>query len=211
LNADKQDFISTRASVNTEGIKREDKDRTISVTIYVDSIALDEHFRMENVFYDYDKASLRPESGAELEKLITLMRDNPSLDVEIGAHTDSKGDDAYNMNLSQQRAEAVVQYLISSGIERSRLTAKGYGETKPVAPNTVNGKDSPENRAKNRRTEFRILADVPSRRLIFDSSKPGTIGQQERNLQVTEEQSDNVEGSDSESEFGRPGSRVRGE
>ncbi len=211
LNADKQSFVSTRATFNTEGMKREDPDKTITLTIYVDSLFIDSTFRMENVFYDYDKASLKPESGAELEKLINLMKDNPSIDVEIAAHTDGKGDDAYNMNLSQQRAEAVVQYLISSGIERSRLTAKGYGETKPVAPNTVNGKDSEVNRAKNRRTEFRIMADVPSRRMVFDSSKPGTIGQQEKNLTVTEEQSDNVEATDSESEFGRPGSRVRGE
>jgi len=211
LNADKQNFISTRATVNTEGIKREDPDDTIHVTIYVDSIALDASFRMENVFYDYDKATLRPESGAELEKLVTLMKDNPSVDVEISSHTDGKGTDAYNLNLSQQRAESVVQYLISSGIDRSRLSAKGMGKSAPVAPNTKDGKDNPEGRQLNRRTEFRIMADVPSRRQVFDSAKPGTIGEQEKNLEVNEVQPDIEDSSDPESEFGNPGSRVRDE
>ncbi len=206
LTADKQNFISTRATVSTEGIRRQDPDDTVFVTIYVDSIAIDESFELANILYDYDQASLRPESQASLEKLTTLMNDNPSLDVQIFSYTDSKGTAAYNLNLSQQRAQSVVDYLIRNGVERSRLSAKGMGQADPVAPNTEDGRDNPEGRQLNRRTSFKIVTDVPTRRLIYDSSKPGTIGEQEKNLQIGEDFEDGS--SDSESDFGNPGSRV---
>jgi outer membrane protein OmpA-like peptidoglycan-associated protein len=194
LNGDKLSFISTRTSVNTDGYKRESPDDTINVVIYMDSIYIDSAFRMENIYYDYDKATLRPESGAELEKLINLMQDNPSLDVQIAAHTDGKGSEEYNMTLSQERAESVVNYLVSGGIDRSRLSAKGYGKSKPVAPNTTpSGADNPEGRQLNRRTEFIIIGDVPERHEIFNSSKPGTIGEQDRNLQIGENEQLDIE------------------
>lgn len=187
LNADKQNHISTRATFSTMGMKREEPNRTVNLTIYVDSFYIDQSFAMNNIYYDYDKATLRPESGAELEKLIRLLNDNPSLDVEIMAHTDSKGTDAYNQNLSRERAQSVVNYLVSSGISNSRFSASGLGEKQPAAPNTTaSGKDNPEGRQLNRRTEFKITADQPTRRLIYDSSKKGTIGEQERNLQIQE-------------------------
>ena len=194
LNGDKLSFISTRTSVNTEGYKRESPDDTINVVIYMDSIYIDSAFRMENIYYDYDKATLRPESGTELEKLISLMQDNPSLDVQIAAHTDGKGSDDYNNTLSQERAESVVNYLVSSGIDRSRLSAKGYGKTKPVASETTpSGADNPEGRQLNRRTEFVIIGDIPEKHEIFDSSRPGTIGEQERNLQIGENEQLDIE------------------
>ena len=86
------------------------------------------------------------------------MEANPELIVEIMSHTDSKGSDKYNEKLSQQRAESVVAYLISKGIKPERLKAKGYGESKPVAPNeNADGSDNPEGRAQNRRTDFKII------------------------------------------------------
>ncbi len=82
----------------------------------------------------------------------------PDLIVEISAHTDAKGNDDYNMKLSQKRAESVVEYLIRKGIDKKRLQAKGYGETQPIAPNKLpNGKDNPDGRALNRRTEFKVI------------------------------------------------------
>lgn len=107
---------------------------------------------LRNIYFDYDKATLRPESIEELERVVKFLRENPSLRVEIAGHTDSDGSDAYNLRLSQARAQAVVDYLISRGIESSRLIARGYGESRPVAPN-----DTPENKQKNRRTELKIL------------------------------------------------------
>lgn len=207
LTADKQGYTSTRATVSTEGIRRQDPDDSVFVTIYVDSFKINGEYEMKNIFYDYDKATLRPESAAELEKLTDLMKDNPSLDVKILSYTDSKGTPSYNKNLSQQRAEAVVNYLVRNGVDRSRLSAQGMGEENPVAPNTVNGKDNPEGRQQNRRTTFRIMTDVPTRRTIYDSTKPGTIGEQEQNL-LQGEGSDENEPSDADSEFGNRGSRV---
>lgn len=202
LTGDKTGYISTRATVSTESIRRQDPDDTVFVTIYMDSITIGE-FRLDNIFYDFDKASLRPESAAELEKLTTLIKDNPGLDVEILSHTDNKGTDAYNQNLSQQRAQSVVDYLVRNGVGRSRLSAKGMGESKPVADNATE-----EGRQQNRRTTFRIVTDVPTRHIIFDSTKPGTIGEQQSNLQQPDAP-DEVEPTDSDSNFGNPGSRVR--
>lgn len=108
---------------------------------------------LRNIFFDFDKATLRPESTNELERLIKLLNDLPTLKIEIGSHTDSKGSDDYNMKLSQSRSESVVNYLITHGIAKDRLTAHGYGETKPIDTN-----DTDEGRQNNRRSEFKILS-----------------------------------------------------
>jgi len=107
---------------------------------------------LRNIYFDYDKATLRPESVEELERVVRFLQENPTLRVEISGHTDSDGSEMYNLRLSQARAQAVVDYLVSRGISSSRLIAKGYGESRPVAPN-----DTPENKQKNRRTELKIL------------------------------------------------------
>lgn len=208
LTADKQGYSSTRATVSTDGIRRQDPDDTVFVSIYVDSLFIDKDYEMTNILYDYDKATLRPESAASLEKLTELMKNNPSLDVKIFSYTDSKGTPAYNKNLSQQRAESVVNYLVRNGIDRSRLSAQGMGMENPIAPNKdEKGKDNPEGRQQNRRTTFRIITDVPTRRTIYDSTKPGTIGEQEKNL-LQGEGTEETEPSDADSQFGNPGSRV---
>lgn len=86
---------------------------------------------IENIFFDFNKASLREESTTALNELVELLNDNPNVTIEIGAHCDYKGDDKYNLDLSQQRAESVVKYLIDNGIDSQRLQAKGYGESNP--------------------------------------------------------------------------------
>jgi outer membrane protein OmpA-like peptidoglycan-associated protein len=86
---------------------------------------------IENIFYDFDKATLRPESQTALDQLVKLLNDNPNVTIELSAHTDYKGSDQYNEGLSQRRAESVVNYLIEHGIAADRLTPKGYGEGKP--------------------------------------------------------------------------------
>ena len=117
-------------------------------------------FTLENIYYDFDKATLRSESVETLQKLLTLLNDNPTIIVEMGSHTDNHGKNAYNDELSQRRAQSVVDWLIGKGVSKDRLKAKGYGESKPVAPNAINGKDNPEGRQKNRRTEFKLLGEV---------------------------------------------------
>lgn len=108
---------------------------------------------LKNIYYDVAKATLRDESVAELDRLITIMEQNPTLIVEIGGHTDSDGSDSYNERLSGARAQSVVDYLLDAGIDEVRLVAKGYGEKEPIAPN-----DTKENKQLNRRTEFKVLA-----------------------------------------------------
>jgi len=86
---------------------------------------------VENIFYDFDKATLRPESKEALDGLVELLNDNPNVTIELSAHTDRVGSEEYNIGLSQRRAQSVVDYLIASGIDKERLTAVGYGKTQP--------------------------------------------------------------------------------
>lgn len=108
---------------------------------------------LKNIFFDFDKASIRSESQNELNRLVKLLRENPAVKVEIGSHTDDIGSDDYNLQLSENRSRSVVDYLISKGIPTSRLVAKGYGETIALDKN-----DTEEGRQHNRRTEFKILS-----------------------------------------------------
>src|SRR5690606_29386783 len=140
-------------------VKRTDPDDTVAVTIYMDEITPVYTFSVSNVFYDYDKADLRPESIASLDSLANFMRDNPSLSVEVYSFADSKGADKYNKELSERRAQSVMYYLSTNRIEENRMIAKGFGEIMPAAPNQVDSRDNPVGRQLNRRTEFRIVTD----------------------------------------------------
>jgi len=114
---------------------------------------------MDNVYYDFDKSTLQQESFSTLDRLVASMNQYPTLVIEIRAHTDSKGGDKYNLDLSEARARSVVDYLISKGIDKTRLQSKGYGAAMPVAPNKhEDGSDDPEGRRRNRRTEFRVVS-----------------------------------------------------
>ncbi|UYZ63050.1 OmpA family protein [Hymenobacter weizhouensis] len=106
---------------------------------------------LNNIFFDFDKATLRKESTNELERLQKLLTETPDLRLEISGHTDNVGNDAYNKDLSQRRAKAVVDYLVQKGIDKGRLTFAGYGDTQPVASNS-----SKQGRQRNRRTEFKV-------------------------------------------------------
>jgi len=212
LTGDKTHFTTTRATVNTMDVKRTDPDDTVMLTIYMDTIGIDPNFRVSNIYYDFNKASLRAESIASLDSLVSFMKDNSSLSVEIYAFADSKGTDAYNKELSQRRSQSVLEYLEKNGIASNRMIAKGFGEKMPAAPNSVNGKDNPAGRQANRRTVLRIVQEDPNRRVIFNSSKPGTLGEQEKNLSINQDiNEDETEQPDSESEMGKPGSRVNKE
>ena len=116
---------------------------------------------IKNIYYDYGKASLRPESREELQKVITLMRDNPEIAVEIGSHTDSRGKADFNMDLSQRRAESVVKYLVQNGdIAYNRLVSAGYGETQLTNKCQDGVECIEEQHQANRRTELTIIGKV---------------------------------------------------
>jgi outer membrane protein OmpA-like peptidoglycan-associated protein len=120
--------------------------------LYLVPIEIGQVVRLNNVFFDFDKWDLRHESFIELNRVVELLKENPAIAIEMSAHTDSHGADDYNFKLSDNRARSVMEYILSKGIDPSRITSKGYGETKPVAAN-----DTPENRQLNRRVEFTIV------------------------------------------------------
>ena len=103
------------------------------------------------LLFDFDSAELRPESIEELERLVKFMGDVPFATALIEGHTDSKGTEEYNLKLSDRRAKAVFDYLTSRGVDPARLSSIGHGESKPIAPNEIDGKDNPEGRQLNRR------------------------------------------------------------
>lgn len=107
---------------------------------------------LNNIFFEVGKAELKPISYVELNKAVTLMKNNRTMVIEVGGHTDNVGAEATNQSLSQKRAQAVVEYIVLAGVERERLVAKGYGESVPIADNSTK-----DGRAKNRRTEFVIV------------------------------------------------------
>jgi outer membrane protein OmpA-like peptidoglycan-associated protein len=126
-------------------------------TIWVEKVEIGQKFVMENIFYDYDKWDILPESEVELDKLIQIMNDNPSWKVELGSHTDARGSDKYNEVLSQKRSDSAVDYIVNKGIGRNRIKAKGYGETQLINRCKNGVECSDEEHRQNRRTEFTIL------------------------------------------------------
>lgn len=108
--------------------------------------------RLKNIYFDFDKTTLKTESFSELNKVVDFLKQNSHVEIEISGHTDSKGSDDYNLNLSQGRSQSVVDYIVTQGIESYRLTAHGYGETKPIETN-----DTDAGRANNRRVEFTVV------------------------------------------------------
>ena len=132
--------------------------QTVEKDVQLKNLAVGSKIVLRNIFFDLDKATLRMESTAELNRLIKLMNDVPTLKIELGGHTDSRGSDTYNQQLSERRAQAVVDYLTKAGISGDRLKYAGYGETQLVngCSNGVNCSD--DQHQENRRTEFKVLA-----------------------------------------------------
>jgi outer membrane protein OmpA-like peptidoglycan-associated protein len=120
-------------------------------------------FVFENIYYDFDECDFRDDSQAELDRLVQMMKDNPGMEVELASHTDQRGEADYNMRLSQCRAESVMNYLVGKGINKSRITPVGYGESRLLKDcsggegcDTTGKTDCPCHK-KNRRTEVKIL------------------------------------------------------
>ncbi|MBO7124433.1 MAG: OmpA family protein, partial [Bacteroidales bacterium] len=126
----------------------------INLDIKLMPIKKDSKIVLRNVFFETAKATLNSMSYTELDNLVKIMNDNPKIKIEIGGHTDNVGSKTYNQKLSQDRAEAVVNYLLSKKIASNRLTFKGYAFDEPIDTN-----DTPEGRAQNRRVEFKILSN----------------------------------------------------
>jgi OOP family OmpA-OmpF porin len=156
--------VFTKAGYFTKTMLVQDSDyaKLNNDTLFTATTCL-QHFEInkpvviKNILYDFDKATLRPESEMVLNELVAILNNNPKIKIELSSHTDSIGSDAYNLVLSQARAQACVDYIIAKGIDKSRITARGYGKTRPIAPNSMSdGKDNPDGRQLNRRTEFMV-------------------------------------------------------
>lgn len=151
IRANADHFFAQSENLNLDSMIKEGY-KEIHKDLYLMPIEVGQIVRLNNVFFDFDKWDLRSESFIELNLVVKMLTENPAIEIELGAHTDSKGSDDYNIKLSHNRAKSVVDYIISKGIDPARVTWKGYGETVPVAAN-----ETDEGRQLNRRVEFKIL------------------------------------------------------
>lgn len=125
--------------------------------IELDSIQVGKRFQLKNLYYDFDKSNIRPDAGKVLDKLAIFLKDNAGVSVELGSHTDARGSDAYNLSLSDRRAQSAVEYLVAShGLDAEKITSKGYGETQLVNRCDDGLTCSDEEHQLNRRTEIKI-------------------------------------------------------
>lgn len=159
LMFEKENYFSKRVSAKT--VVDYHTDTLSNPAICLKPFVIGKAIVLKDIFYDYNKADLRPLSKVILDTLVIIMKDNPQIKIELSAHTDGIGGNQYNLKLSQARAQSCVDYLIAMGISSEKVTAKGYGKTRPVAPNKLpNGKDNPTGRQLNRRTAFTVLKNI---------------------------------------------------
>ena len=155
IRAEATDMISENQNLDLRNVTRdqviEAKDFRLD-PIGVSAVEEDATIVLNNIFFDFDKATLKSESFPELNRIVSLMNERGTMQIEIAGHADATGPEAYNLQLSERRAKSVVNYLIGKGIAQNRISVVSHGEKKPVAPNTT-----PEGRRKNRRVEFKII------------------------------------------------------
>ena len=158
LRSNSENYFSIKHDFSTKGITESD---TIVKNLYMKRFS-ERPIIVKDIYYEFDKYNLLDSSKTVIDTTVyKILTDNESIIIEIGSHTDSRGTDLYNETLSQNRAQSVVDYLVSKGIDKKRIKAKGYGEREPIAPNqNPDGTDNPEGRQMNRRTEFRVVGKI---------------------------------------------------
>jgi outer membrane protein OmpA-like peptidoglycan-associated protein len=165
---EKDGFISARSSFSMEGreipqalLKKAVTDTTFQVKIVMDQPEIgkeiSQFYQLNSIYYDLDKSDIRSDAATELDKIVNFLQDNPQVNLELGAHTDSRATAIYNQKLSQRRAESAVKYILQRGISKDRIKPKGYGESQLINE-CADGVDCPEEmHQQNRRTEFKII------------------------------------------------------
>jgi outer membrane protein OmpA-like peptidoglycan-associated protein len=126
-------------------------------TLEMEPVSINKTFTIEDLYYDYNKFNIRPDAAQVLDNVLTVLMDNPAIQLEMGSHTDARGSDGYNMSLSDKRAKSAMEYLISKGISHNLLTWKGYGESTIINECTNGIKCSDARHERNRRTELKIV------------------------------------------------------
>jgi outer membrane protein OmpA-like peptidoglycan-associated protein len=155
VTAESDGYLKTTKQIT---IKGKSSGSVVRDTVLLYKAQINKTFRLENIYYDYDKWDILPASETELNKLVKILQDNPSLKVELGSHTDSRGSDSYNKLLSQKRSDSAVGYILKNGIPKDRIVAKGYGESILINKCKNGVKCSDDEHRQNRRTEFKILS-----------------------------------------------------
>jgi len=150
LNISKNGYLFYSENFSLANLRN---NKPYNIEVLLEPIAVGNKVILKNIFFDTNRFDLQPESMAELKKLVGFLQVNPTVKIEISGHTDNVGNDMANQTLSENRAKSVYQFLVNHGIAADRLVYKGYGKTQPIAPNTTE-----DNRAQNRRTEFKIIA-----------------------------------------------------
>ncbi len=157
VEVSKKGYLKKSTTVQLKSLMND----TSLITVQLEEIKVNKEYRLNNLYFEYNKAELTPESLTELQSLLKFLQDNPELIIEVAAHTDNKGNAAYNLKLSQERAKSVVDYLVTNGVPGERLVAKGYGMNQPIAFNTnPDGSDNPEGRQQNRRIIFKVVGQL---------------------------------------------------
>jgi len=154
VSAEKTAYRSDFESLATIGLT---SSKVLEQNLYLEEIELNKGIRLENIYYDFDMWDIRDDAAIELDKLIKILKDNPTIWIELGSHTDSRGKGAYNLKLSQKRAESAVNYIILKGIDKNRITARGYGETQLLNACSSRTECTETVHQLNRRTEFKIV------------------------------------------------------
>jgi peptidoglycan-associated lipoprotein len=161
-------YKSDTVLFNTNGIKKSTSiEKKLTLRLLrkepeYDTLRINEPIRLENILYDFDKADIRPDAEPDLQSVVDLMKKYPDMKIELSSHTDSRGNDAYNEDLSQRRANSAVAWIVAKGIAQDRIVAKGYGE-KQLLNKCSNGVECTEEEHQlNRRTEFKIISGPTS-------------------------------------------------
>ena len=152
----KPNYYSDERLISTKGIIPGSND-AIRDTIFMKKLEVGAVIKIENIYYDYNKANIREDAKPSLNRLFDLMQQNPNISIQINSHTDCRGSDAYNMKLSDARAASVVRFLIEKGVDAARMKSKGYGESAPIEQCADCKKCTEAQYQANRRTEFQIL------------------------------------------------------
>lgn len=156
--AAKLEYLNASTTTNTENVifAVGENAKTINLELVLDKIYTDKEINLDNIYYDYDKWDIKDEAKPTLNTLVNLLKDNPQIKIQLSSHTDCRGDDQYNMDLSQKRAQSAVDYLVLNGIPSEKLIAKGYGESQLVETCVCEQCNEVQHQ-KNRRTTFKIL------------------------------------------------------
>jgi outer membrane protein OmpA-like peptidoglycan-associated protein len=187
LMGEKPEYFTSRANFSTvgktipkESLNQLETNKVFETKIVLDQIVMDKAIVLENIYYDLDEDYIRADAAVELDKLVTVLEDNPEIKIELSSHTDSRQTAAYNDDLSKRRAQSAVDYISSKGIDADRLIARGYGESQLlISDEEINKLPTEEAREqahqRNRRTEFKVIEYNPVEEEELDEEETAEI------------------------------------